>query len=766
MKAHADAEDFRVLFQKADVPAPDLKGMLRLPEIGWGRDGCEMWLEHLANTGMRYVEPAVSDLLKHKLGMPSLRADLFWARDLKLDDKDILRIQEEILHELLSRYQEAFGGVDAGFEMASLLGANSLMPISGATVGDVRNMLEDQMALVLKQLAHILNTRRRYLKEKMHTFTTKKGHRSKPPSSPDGLDMCSPPTEPSARRGAIRRGPDSPMSPAEAVSEMPSILERVPHMDIEPPEPPQDCIQVVIYADQQQAREEESSMNVSVELPPGEDRADLSVTLSVSTIFEIVGAPFGAIVLQREVESSSKAVFAVRRKKRTKPTEKGYITAMFYYRGAPAGMVRREVRADGSDSKPVKPSAEAAGYVPVDVERLRLSSEVASQVDLDLEIRSVDGTWSAFTVKAASPHFADGPVVLAEAHGEPWKLSANTDRMVTGLISGITRGSNDSFTRRAELEGVGMDLFRILPANVRRAVWALAPAGLLRTLRITTDEPFMPWEVILPEEASKEEPLPRLKNDARKRSAAFEWRALGVLCQIGRHVCSQAPRSMAGSLSVQRSLVAAAQYDFLDDGVKELAHSPKERELLAKTFGAEILSPVNPRELDKKMGAYQPEVLHIICHGVSDPQSGQQFLQLEGKSRLSATALNACHQIKKCLEVKKSFVFLNACQVGQAVPTLSGGAGGFAPVLQSMNASAVIAPLWSVDDAIAYEVAEMLYKTLDQQRDSPRPLAEILQGIRARAYTDDGAKGADSFAAYALYGEPGFTLLPSSTPLT
>jgi hypothetical protein len=63
----------------------------------------------------------------------------------------------------------------------------------------------------------------------------------------------------------------------------------------------------------------------------------------------------------------------------------------------------------------------------------------------------------------------------------------------------------------------------------------------------------------------------------------------------------------------------------------------------------------------------------------------------------------------------------------------------------------VIAPLWSVDDEVAFKVATAIYDAL---KESPPPtFAEVIRAIRARAYVGAEA-GTDSYAAYCFYGDP------------
>jgi hypothetical protein len=61
-----------------------------------------------------------------------------------------------------------------------------------------------------------------------------------------------------------------------------------------------------------------------------------------------------------------------------------------------------------------------------------------------------------------------------------------------------------------------------------------------------------------------------------------------------------------------------------------------------------------------------------------------------------------------------------------------------------------VAPLWSVKDTIAHEIAMDFYTRAKD--DKSTPFAEILRQQRAKAY--DPAIAEDTYAAYCFYGDP------------
>ena len=95
-------------------------------------------------------------------------------------------------------------------------------------------------------------------------------------------------------------------------------------------------------------------------------------------------------------------------------------------------------------------------------------------------------------------------------------------------------------------------------------------------------------------------------------------------------------------------------------------------------------------------------------------------------------------------------MFLNACRVGSGGLSIT-GLGGWASVLVGdCGVGAVIAPLWSVNDALACEFARVFYEQLRTQ-----PGCTIGQALRqARRRVRDAAPHNPTWLAYSLYAHP------------
>ncbi len=100
------------------------------------------------------------------------------------------------------------------------------------------------------------------------------------------------------------------------------------------------------------------------------------------------------------------------------------------------------------------------------------------------------------------------------------------------------------------------------------------------------------------------------------------------------------------------------------------------------------------------------------------------------------------------------FVFLNACQVGRGSQLL-GDHAGLAAAFLFAGASGVIAPLWSIDDRLARDIAIRFYERA-MRGEAP---AEIMRTERA-AFRDTPETTSSTYMAYQFFGHPGLRLEP------
>jgi CHAT domain-containing protein len=131
---------------------------------------------------------------------------------------------------------------------------------------------------------------------------------------------------------------------------------------------------------------------------------------------------------------------------------------------------------------------------------------------------------------------------------------------------------------------------------------------------------------------------------------------------------------------------------------------------------------------------------------VYDPNSVLNGLVLVDGSTLDP------FQIKGSQLSQAPFVFLNACQVGSANKML-GDYAGLAEAFLYAGASGVVAPLWSVKDRLAREIALRFY----EGSFAGLAPAEILRRERATFREEDENASATPLS-YLFYGHPNMRL--------
>ena len=138
-------------------------------------------------------------------------------------------------------------------------------------------------------------------------------------------------------------------------------------------------------------------------------------------------------------------------------------------------------------------------------------------------------------------------------------------------------------------------------------------------------------------------------------------------------------------------------------------------------------------------------LLHFAVHGRYEPGAAEHGLVMPDGGILSPDVVSGAD-----LE-GRPFVFLNACQVGSSEEVL-GDYAGMAAAFVLAGASAVVAPLWSVNDELASEIAIRFYDRAFQGGVSP---AEY---FREQHAPKEHVPEARTRLAYQFHGHPAMRL--------
>ena len=195
---------------------------------------------------------------------------------------------------------------------------------------------------------------------------------------------------------------------------------------------------------------------------------------------------------------------------------------------------------------------------------------------------------------------------------------------------------------------------------------------------------------------------------------------------------------------VDGMIVVSGRYEM--PGWSRLEHAEAEAATLVQRYHAVEVDAVTDKIVGCLLGNPAADVLHFSLHGKYDPGSAKQGLVLVDGEVIDPLV------VKGGSLAEAPLVFLNACQVGAGQETL-GDYAGLAESFLFAGASAVVAPLWSIDDGVASDLAERFY-TRAFAGDS---VAEIVRAERAAFGTGDDPNSS-TLVAFQFFGHPAMRL--------
>jgi len=338
--------------------------------------------------------------------------------------------------------------------------------------------------------------------------------------------------------------------------------------------------------------------------------------------------------------------------------------------------------------------------------------------------------------------YADGARVEIALPPIPFdhRSAVYTRRLYTQLSAQAETASGSGVEAQAavaEVAQIGNLLWTdLIPPNLKRlwlderADWAANP------LLLVSDEPYIPWELVWPNEPGIDAP----------------WGSHGPMSRwLGVDALHPARVGPSAQLTV-------SPWASLFPSDSALSHLPAEAALLRRLLpaGGERTLPTAHRQavLDL-LAAGECGWLHAGTHGLLDSggEAEGASLLLEGDERLEPEVLVRT-AVRAGLQKSRLGVFWNICHGGASGWSLT-GVGGWAGRLIDGGASLFLAPQWTVTDKAALVFAERFYDHLtgggEDSEDGQRGVAEAVQ--QARLATRE-LTGDPSWLAYALYAHP------------
>ncbi len=357
------------------------------------------------------------------------------------------------------------------------------------------------------------------------------------------------------------------------------------------------------------------------------------------------------------------------------------------------------------------------------------------RIALSADRRQLSYTLHSPTGKLGLVYQRMGSVTL---ESDPRTFMENTLQRLSQMARASRKKLSEAeFAENQEtLSEIGWDLYEQLftPALRRtyRDLRRLRQEQPNLSLLIVSDEPWIPWEMILPHE----DDLP--DED--------------FLCAQFRMTRWLAGRGLPEDFSLHQARVVVpksnlpsvkAEQDFFS---QEL---PKLRDDIS--YGGEWLDMAS--EVTEALRAGDVQLFHFACHGDFDyTRPDESVLKLQGDSLRPSQIVGP---MRSGVAASKPLVFLNACHTGQTGFSLT-NMGGWAARFVRAGASAFIGSLWEVNDELAAKFAIKFYTNLL----TGQTLGDAFHAARAHIRKEDRAN--PTWLAYTLYADPNGRVKPVS----
>jgi CHAT domain-containing protein/AAA ATPase-like protein len=359
-------------------------------------------------------------------------------------------------------------------------------------------------------------------------------------------------------------------------------------------------------------------------------------------------------------------------------------------------------------------------------------------VDLDLLIRTVfkDGrTRVSYILQSPSGKagFSYREITGPELPGQPRDYQAYLITKIEKLGEGRDIDGSPLLNEEIErkLIKIGRELYlELFPPEMRQAYREIRRQEI-QSIRIVSDEPWIPWELIKPFDGS----LPDDVLDDEFLCLQFEltrWlsgdRAPVPLSELRA-------RRLACILTATSLPKAGEEKAFL-------------AELAQARPGVEDASPVlsSASAAEAFLEAGGVDLLHFAGHGTFDAaQPNESALPFPDGSVLRPTDLQG--PLAARIAQDRPLVFLNACSVGQQSWSLTRLGGWVDRWVRICGCGAFVAPLWPVRDSLALEFARTFYNALA----SGETFGQASRS--ARLHVRKLAPGNPSWLAYSIYAD-------------
>jgi CHAT domain len=357
---------------------------------------------------------------------------------------------------------------------------------------------------------------------------------------------------------------------------------------------------------------------------------------------------------------------------------------------------------------------------PVDLQFRVRTRPVQGGLVLDYELTSPSGHLDVLSVKAQSERL--NVEALEKEHR---RLFSGLEDLLRGLGEDgeiLVDGEIED-----ELQDRGHELYsRLFPEELK--TFYRQYRDRVRSLLILSDEPWIPWELVRPDEFDDDDFL-------CMRFPMARW--------------FDGPHPPAPAIQVRRLLVAEAAEV---ETYPTLASARLEREMLARliaeipSLSGEILESATFAGLRDRLKQGGFDVIHFAGHADYDDGEPERSRLVLTDRPLQASKLTG--EILRKVQKDRPLVFLDACRAARKGLALTGIGGWPDRWVRRGRCGALLCPQWAVQDGSAGVFAETFY---DRLREGGS-LGDTVLAARHRLRERDPAD--PTYLAYSLYGHP------------
>lgn len=359
-----------------------------------------------------------------------------------------------------------------------------------------------------------------------------------------------------------------------------------------------------------------------------------------------------------------------------------------------------------------------------------------AEIDVELRIKLEDERTLAFELTSQRFGYRGASMGQTRLNGTPRQ---HLD-LLFGDLSQLARRSAGSYSAQDQAEistriaALGQQLYAKLFSNELKWAYrrirqhkAEAPLSLL----ITSDEPWIPWELVKPFE---------------RGTSAEDVLDDPFFCEQFALTRWLAGPSPAGQLEVKTiALVAPAS---------GLTYVQRERAyiegLAQRAPQAQVLPPLGAISAVRDgLRAGNVQLWHMACHGnFVGASPDRSAVQLDGGELRAEEIVGP---VEQGVAQSQPLVLLNACHTGRQDFALT-GLGGWAQQFVHAGVSAFIGTQWEAHDALAAAFAVALYEALWSGQTLGQAAHAARQTIKGQDATNP------TWLAYAVYGHPGLQI--------